>query len=42
VKRWLRFPAYPCDPYRHRFFSVLQFRRITASLAESETRRATN
>src|SRR5208283_463520 len=23
AKRWLRFPAYRCDPCRHRFFSVL-------------------
>jgi hypothetical protein len=31
VKRWLRFPAYRCDPCRQRFFSVLPFRRILAS-----------
>jgi hypothetical protein len=42
VKRWLRFPAYRCDPCRHRFFSVLQFRRIVPSFAERETHRAAN
>jgi hypothetical protein len=42
VKRWMRFPAYRCDPCRHRFFSVLEFRRIVPSFAESETRRAAN
>jgi len=42
LKRWLGFPAYRCDPCRHRFFSVLQFRRIVPSFAESETRRAAN
>ncbi len=42
LKRWLRFPAYRCDPCRHRFFSVLQFRRIVPSFAEGGTGRATN
>jgi phage FluMu protein Com len=32
VKRWLGFPAYRCDPCRHRFFSVLPFRRILPSV----------
>ena len=31
VKRWMRFPAYRCDPCRHRFFSVKPFRRILPS-----------
>jgi phage FluMu protein Com len=35
LKRWLRFPAYRCDPCRHRFFSVLQFRRILPAMVES-------
>jgi putative component of membrane protein insertase Oxa1/YidC/SpoIIIJ protein YidD len=30
-KRWLGFPAYRCDPCRHRFFSVKPFRRILPS-----------
>jgi hypothetical protein len=42
VKRWLRFPAYRCDPCRHRFFSVLEFRRIVPSFAEHETHHAAN
>jgi Zn ribbon nucleic-acid-binding protein len=28
LKRWLGFPAYRCDPCRHRFFSIRRFRRI--------------
>jgi hypothetical protein len=31
LKRFLGFPAYRCDPCRHRFFSVLPFRRIFPS-----------
>src|ERR1700734_3356976 len=31
LKRWLGFPAYRCDPCRHRFFSVKPFRRILPS-----------
>jgi phage FluMu protein Com len=42
LKRWLRFPAYRCDPCRFRFFSVLQFRRILPSFADGETHRAAN
>jgi len=34
-KRWLGFPAYRCDPCRHRFFSVRRYRRIVPSLAEN-------
>jgi hypothetical protein len=40
LKRWLRFPAYRCDPCRQRFFSVLPFRRILPSTAPSKLRRA--
>jgi ssDNA-binding Zn-finger/Zn-ribbon topoisomerase 1 len=32
LKRWLRFPAYRCDPCRERFFSVRLFRRIRPSM----------
>jgi phage FluMu protein Com len=39
VKRWLRFPAYRCDPCRQRFFSVLPFRRILPSTISSKLRR---
>lgn len=35
VKRWLGFPAYRCDPCRHRFFSIRRFRRILPSLLET-------
>jgi uncharacterized protein with PIN domain len=39
LKRWLGFPAYRCDPCRHRFFSVRKFRRIRPSLPEAEVRK---
>ncbi len=39
LKRWLGFPAYRCDPCRHRFFSARQFRRIRAAVIEGEGRR---
>jgi hypothetical protein len=42
LKRWLRFPAYRCDPCRHRFFSVREFRRILPSMVESHTHGAAN
>jgi hypothetical protein len=42
LKRWLQFPAYRCDPCRHRFFSVREFRRILPSIVESHTHRAAN
>ena len=42
LKRWLRFPAYRCDPCRHRFFSVREFRRILPAMVESQARRAAN
>jgi hypothetical protein len=42
LKRWLRFPAYRCDPCRHRFFSVREFRRILPAMVESQTHRAAN
>lgn len=35
VKRWLGFPAYRCDPCRHRFFSIRRFRRILPTLFET-------
>jgi hypothetical protein len=38
AKRWLRFPAYRCDPCRERFFSVLPLRRIVPSTAQSYVR----
>jgi len=40
LKRWLGFPAYRCDPCRHRFFSVKPFRRIlpSPSAASSATK----
>ena len=36
LKRWLRFPAYRCDPCRHRFFSTRQFRRILPAIGEGQ------
>jgi uncharacterized protein with PIN domain len=42
LKRWLQFPAYRCDPCRHRFFSLREFRRILPSIVESHTHRAAN
>ena len=42
LKRWLRFPAYRCDPCRQRFFSVREFRRILPSMAESHPHRVAN
>ncbi|MFZ0643634.1 MAG: hypothetical protein WA690_07690 [Candidatus Acidiferrales bacterium] len=39
VKRWLGFPAYRCDPCRHRFFSARQFRRIRPVTLEGDTRK---
>ncbi|MGD0429240.1 MAG: hypothetical protein ABSC10_21250 [Candidatus Acidiferrales bacterium] len=42
LKRWLRFPAYRCDPCRHRFFSVREFRRILPAMVEGHTHRAAN
>jgi hypothetical protein len=42
LKRWLRFPAYRCDPCRHRFFSVREFRRILPAMVESHTHRTAN
>ena len=35
LKRLLRFPAYRCDPCRHRFFSLRQHRRILPAQTES-------
>jgi hypothetical protein len=35
LKRWLRFPAYRCDPCRERFFSVRLFRRIRPSMVST-------
>lgn len=37
LKRWLGFPAYRCDPCRHRFFSIRRYRRILPVLLESPT-----
>jgi uncharacterized protein with PIN domain len=39
VKRWLGFPAYRCDPCRHRFFSARQFRRIRPVTIEGDARK---
>jgi DNA-directed RNA polymerase subunit RPC12/RpoP len=36
LKRWLGFPAYRCDPCRHRFFSVKPFRRILPSTSPAD------
>jgi hypothetical protein len=35
MKRWFGFPAYRCDPCRHRFFSIRRYRRIVPALLES-------
>jgi DNA-directed RNA polymerase subunit RPC12/RpoP len=35
LKRWLGFPAYRCDPCRHRFFSVRRYRRIKPSMFDA-------
>jgi hypothetical protein len=35
IKRFLRIPAYRCEPCRTRFFSVRPFRRIPALRLES-------
>ena len=35
LKRLLHFPAYRCDPCRHRFFSLRQHRRILPVHSES-------
>jgi predicted RNA-binding Zn-ribbon protein involved in translation (DUF1610 family) len=40
LKRFLGFPAYRCDPCRHRFFAVLPPRRIVPSTILSERRNA--
>lgn len=40
LKRFLGFPAYRCDPCRHRFFSILPFRRILPSLVPAAYRKA--
>jgi uncharacterized protein with PIN domain len=36
LKRWFGFPAYRCDPCRHRFFSARQFRRIRPATIDAE------
>ncbi len=34
LRRWLQFPAYRCDPCRHRFFSLRRRRCIVAVRSE--------
>ena len=38
LKRFLGFPAYRCDPCRQKFFSVLPYRRIVASMVPQASR----
>jgi len=38
LKRRFGFPAYRCDPCRHRFFSLRPFRRIIPSMASTGER----
>jgi hypothetical protein len=42
LKRWLKVPAYRCDPCRQRFFSILPYRRIVPSTVPEANRGATN
>jgi hypothetical protein len=39
VKRWFGFPAYRCDPCRHRFFRARQFRRILPAMMDAGGRK---
>jgi len=39
LKRTLGFPAFRCDPCRHKFFSIRPFRRILPSMLPVEVRR---
>lgn len=42
LQRFLRFPAYRCDPCRQKFFSLLPFRRILPSVVPVTARKAVN
>ena len=43
LQRMLRFPAYRCDPCRHKFFSLRPYRQVPRTLAgaEADSRDAT-
>ena len=43
LKRWMNFPAYRCDPCRHKFFSLRPFRPdATESQGATETASTTS
>jgi hypothetical protein len=42
VKRKLGFPAYRCDPCRHKFFSLRPFRRILPSTVGIEAEKVSS